>query len=151
MLLPDSTDIKLLRSLLGRRELPCLPLEKVLRGRELDLLPNETEDGGNLVNPLDCRVTCLSESDLLLSGHGAEYLLDEVKARNAHYYGAEQRLRAVVGALDIAGLAEESYRDFRSQKGQQVGPLPRRMRVWVGAEEAGTLADGTIVERLQKE
>ena len=131
--------------------MPCLPLEKVLRGRELDLLPNETEDGGNLVNPLDCRVTCLSESDLLLSGHGAEYLLDEVKARNAHYYGAEQRLRAVVGALDIAGLAEESYRDFRSQKGQQVGPLPRRMRVWVGAEEAGTLADGTIVERLQKE
>lgn len=112
---------------------------------------NETEDGGNLLNPLDCRVTCLSESDLLLSGHGAEYLLDEVKARNAHYYGAEQRLRAVVGALDIAGLAEESYRDFRSQKGQQVGPLPRRMRVWVGAEEAGTLADGTIVEKLQKE
>ena len=90
-------------------------------------------------------MVCLSESELLLTGQGAEYLLDEVKASSSHYYGADQRLRAVVAALDIAGLAEESYREFRSKKGQQEGPLPRRMRLRIGAEDVGTLADGTIV------
>ncbi len=107
---------------------------------------DEEEDSLRIKDHTGCQVTCLSESELLLTGHGAAYLLDEVKAGSSHYYGADQRLRAVVEALDIAGLAEESYRKFRSNKGQQAGPLPRRMQLRIGDEEVGTLADGTSVE-----
>ena len=97
-------------------------------------------------------MTCLSESELLLSGAGAEYLLEEVQACSSHYYGADQRLRALVDALNISGLAEESYHEFRIKKGQKLCPLPRRMSLWVGKEgsnrqEVGVLRDGTVVER----
>ena len=62
-----------------------------------------------------------------------------------HYYGAEQRLRAVVEALDVSGLAEEAYKEFRSQKEQVAAPLPRKMALRYEGERLGVLVDGTIV------
>jgi GTP-binding protein len=94
-----------------------------------------------------CEVRCISESLLELSGPGAQMLREETSlmAEGRHYYGAEQRLRAVVEALDVSGLAEEAYKEFRSRKEQVVAPLPRKMALRYEGERLGVLVDGTIV------
>ena len=107
----------------------------------------EEPRGGDWLQNGGCVVSCISETELQLSGRGAQYLLDEVKASGTSYYGTSQRLRAVVEALDLHGLAEVSYQQFRQRKGQQPGPLPRKMQLRVGEELLGTLLDGTICEQ----
>ena len=109
-------------------------------------IDNDQEDGEDACDDVclgtlqDCSVTCLSESELLLSGAGAEHLLDEVKAYNSHYYGADQRLKAFVDAMNISSRAEESYREFRSKKGQQLCPSPSHESV--GRERGSWYSQG---------
>ena len=118
---------------------------------------DDSDDGGDgdseVAEAGSCRVTCVSETLLEVSGPAAEYLVAETASGATHYYGAEQRLRAVVEALDISGQAEDSYHSFRKSKDQQAAPLPKKMGLRLrgtGALEGegelfGYLQDGTIV------
>lgn len=115
------------------------------RGESVD---DEYDDDGSVAGADSCTVTCVSETLLEVSGPAAEYLVAEAASGSTHYYGAEQRLRAVVEALDICGQAEASYHAFRRQKDQKSAPLPRKMTLKLrGSTDSsfGYLQDGTIV------
>lgn len=123
---------------------------KAEAGGDWDVEDDEGNSDGKVAEAGSCRVTCISETLLEVSGPGAEYLVAETASGSTHYYGAEQRLRAVVEALDISGQAEESYHSFRKNKDQKAAPLPRKMSLRLRGSDAteevfGYLLDGTIV------